>query len=100
MRIGRERPREIVPLQRLLEKPSSAEAERRAQGVLKNVSEPVVLMPDRLRALEVLELLEQLRSLKAVALLQEIERDALIPQIRREARQASQRAAAAREEKK
>jgi hypothetical protein len=44
-------------------------------------------------------LLEQLRSRKAVALLQEIERDALIPQIRREARQAAQRAAAAREEK-
>ena len=58
-----------------------------------------MLTPDRRRALEVLELLEQMRSLKAVALLQEIERDALIPQIRREARQASQRVAAAREEK-
>jgi hypothetical protein len=74
----------IVPLQRLLEKPSSAEAKRRAQIVLKKLSEPV-LTPGRLRALEVLELLEQLRSLKALALLQEIARDALIPQIRREA---------------
>ena len=99
MRIGRERPREIVPLQRLLEKPSSAEVEWRAHTVLRKLSEPV-LTPDRLRALEVLELLEQLRSLKAVALLQEIERDALIPQIRREARQALQRTATAREEKK
>jgi hypothetical protein len=88
----------IDPLERLLEKPSSLEAARRAHIVLKKVSEPV-LTPDRLRALQVLELLEQMRSLKAVALLQEIERDALIPQIRREARQALQRAAAAPEEK-
>src|SRR5262249_47546810 len=57
----------IVPLQRLLEKPSSAEAQRRAHTVLKKLSEPV-LTPDRLRALDVLELLEQLRSPKAVAL--------------------------------
>ncbi|HKB42604.1 MAG TPA: hypothetical protein VKD72_39615 [Gemmataceae bacterium] len=89
----------IAPLERLLEKGSSAEAKWRAQSVLKKVSEPV-LTPDRLRALEVLELLETLRSRKAVALLQEIERDALIPQIRREARQALQREAAARAEKK
>src|SRR5262249_15165399 len=89
----------VVPLQRLLEKPSSVEAQRRAQNVLKKLAEPV-LTPDRLRAFEVLELLEQMRSLKAVALLQEIERDALIPQLRREARQASQRAAAARQEQK
>jgi WD40 repeat protein len=86
----------IVPLERLLEKGSSVEVERRAQTVLKKVSEPV-LTPDRLRALDVLELLEQLRSPKALALLQEIERDALIPQLRREARQALQRAAAVRE---
>src|SRR5262249_20445326 len=88
----------IVPLQRLLEKRSSAEAERRARAVLEKLAEPV-LTPERLRALEVLELLEELRSRKAIALLQEIERDALIPQLRREARQAGQRAAAAREEK-
>jgi hypothetical protein len=89
----------IVPLQRLLEKPSSAEAKWRADTVLKKLSDPVLTL-DRLRALEVLELLEQMHSLKAVALLQEIERDALIPQIRREARQALQRATAAREAKK
>jgi hypothetical protein len=90
----------IVPLQRLLEKKSSSgEAQRRAQAILKKMSDPV-LTPDRLRALQVLELLEQVRSRKAVALLQEIEREALIPQIRREAGQASQRAAAARQEKK
>ncbi|MGA8761434.1 MAG: hypothetical protein WB562_00975, partial [Candidatus Sulfotelmatobacter sp.] len=89
----------IFPLQRLLEKPSSEEAERRAHIVLKKLSEPV-LSSDRMRALQVLELLEQMRSLKAGALLQAIERDALIPQIRREARQASQRAAAPQEEKK
>jgi hypothetical protein len=85
----------IVPLQRWLEQPSSEEAARRAHLVLNKLSEPV-LTPDRLRALEVLDLLEQMGSRKAVALLQEIERDALIPQIRREA----QRAASARQEKK
>src|SRR5262245_26640414 len=79
--------------------PASAEAQRRAQSVLKKLSEPV-LTPDRLRTLEVLELLEYLRRPKAVALLQELERDALIPQIRREARQAAQRATVVREEKK
>jgi hypothetical protein len=89
----------VVPLQRFLEKPSSVEADRRAHLVLKQLSEPAPT-PDRLRALEVLELLEQVHSEKAVALLREIERDALIPQIRREARQASEHAAAAREEKK
>jgi hypothetical protein len=89
----------ITPLQRLLEKPPSLEAERRARIVLKKVTEPV-LTPDRLRALQVLELLEQMRSRKAVALLQEIERDALIPQLRREACQAAQRAAATRQDKK
>ncbi len=88
----------IVPLQRFLEKPPSLEAERRAQAVLEKLKEPV-LTPDRLRVLEALELLEAMRSPRAVALLQEIERDALILQIRREARQAAQRAAAARQEK-
>src|SRR5262249_10882262 len=38
----------IVPLQRFLEKRSSAEAEQRAQIVLKKLSEPV-LTPDQLR---------------------------------------------------
>ncbi len=59
-----------------------------------------MLTPDRLRALEVVELLEQLRRRKAVALRHEIERDALILQTRREARQAARRAAAARQETK
>jgi hypothetical protein len=89
----------IDRLQRSLEKPSSEEAQRRAHMVLKKLAEPA-LTPDRVRALQILELLEQLRSRKAVALLQEIERDALIPQLRREARQAAQRVATAREEKK
>jgi WD40 repeat protein len=89
----------IIPLQRFMKKPSSVESDRRAHLIFKNLSEPVPT-PDRLRTLEVLELLEQLRSPRAVALLQEIGRDALVPQIWREAGQAARRAAAACEEKK
>lgn len=89
----------VVPLKRLLEKPPSVEAERRANLVLAKLSEPVVT-PERLRVLEAIELLEQVRTAKALDLLKEIERDALIDQIRTEARQARERAARSREEKK
>src|SRR5205814_680934 len=75
-----------------LEKGLSAEAEKRIHGVLKKLGQPV-LTTERMRVLEALELLEQLRTAKAIALLEETERDALIPQIRLEARQALQRLA-------
>ena len=88
----------IVPLQKLLEKEPSREAERRAQMILKKVKEPV-LTPDRLRALEAIELLEQLRSPEAKRLLEEIAREALIVQLRQEAVQALQRLDRAAEEK-
>jgi RNA polymerase sigma factor (sigma-70 family) len=80
----------IVPLQRLVEKPPSLEAAKRAETILRKLGEPA-LTPDRLRALEVIDLLEQLRTPNAIALLQEIERDALVAPLRSAARQALQR---------
>jgi hypothetical protein len=80
----------IVPLHRLLEMPPSAEARERAKLVLKKITEPN-LTPDRQRVLQAIELLEQLNTTKATSLLEEIEREALIPQIRLEAKRALQR---------
>jgi RNA polymerase sigma factor (sigma-70 family) len=80
----------IVPLQRLIDKPPSAEARQRAVLLLEKLSEARPT-PDRLRVVEAIDLLEELRSAKALQLLQEIERDALVPSIRREARQALER---------
>jgi Anaphase-promoting complex subunit 4 WD40 domain/WD domain, G-beta repeat len=80
----------IVPLQRLLEKPPSAEAKERARLLLKKIGVPT-LTPERQRALDAIDLLEQVRTTAAIGLLEEIERDALIPQIRTEAHQALQR---------
>jgi hypothetical protein len=82
----------IAALQRLLEKPPSAEARDRAKLVLKKLSLPVVT-PDRQRVLDAIDLLEQLRSPAAIDLLKEIERDSLIPQIRTAAREALERIA-------
>jgi len=82
----------IVPLQRLMEKPPSAEARERANLILKKLGEPV-LTPERQRVLDAIDLLEQVRTAAAIGLLEEIERDALIPQIRIEARQVLQRSA-------
>jgi WD domain, G-beta repeat len=89
----------IVPLQRLLDNAPSVEAKQRASLILKKIGEPV-LTPDRLRVLDAIDLLEQVHSAKAVSLLQEIERDALIPQIRREAQEALRRLARFQQEKK
>jgi len=80
----------IVPLEKLLEKAPSPEAQRRASLVLKHVKEPV-MTPDRVRVLEAIELLEQLQSASSRTLLQEIADDALIVQIRTEALQALRR---------
>jgi RNA polymerase sigma factor (sigma-70 family) len=88
----------IVLLQRCLEKSPSVEVQRRATLVLKKIGEPT-LTPERLRVLDALELLERLRTAGAVALLEEIERDALIPHIRQEAGWALQRVAQARKDK-
>jgi WD40 repeat protein len=81
----------VVPLQRLLEKNPSGEARNRATLILKKVEQPV-RTPDRVRVLEAIDLLERLRTAPAVALLDEIGRDALLGQIRREAAQAARRA--------
>jgi RNA polymerase sigma factor (sigma-70 family) len=89
----------VVPLQRCLEKKPSVEVERRANLILKKIGEPV-LTPERLRVLEALDLLEQVQTVKARALLEEIERDALIPSIRVEASRALRRVTPASKEKK
>ena len=89
----------IVPLQRHLEKGLSAEVEKRINGVLKKLGQPVLTI-ERMRVLEAIELLEELRTAKALALLEETERDALIPQICLAARQALQRLAQSKIEKK
>ena len=48
----------IIPLQRHLEKGLSAEAEKRIDGVLKKLGQPVLTI-ERMRVLEAIELLEQ-----------------------------------------
>jgi hypothetical protein len=58
------------------------------------------LTPERHRVLDAIELLEQVRTDRAIALLREIEHDALIPQIRVEARQSLQRIMGSGDEKK
>jgi RNA polymerase sigma factor (sigma-70 family) len=81
-----------VPLQRRLEKGLPLEASKRVQLVLDRLGQPA-LTRERLRVLEAIDLLEHVRTSKAIALLEETERDALIPQIRFEAGQALQRIA-------
>ena len=85
----------IVPLHKMMENPPSIEARVRAGLVLKKIGQPV-LTPDRLRVLETIELLEQLRTPGAIALLEGIEQEALISQIRDEARQTLQRISSAK----
>jgi WD40 repeat protein len=82
----------IGPLQRLLKNRPSLEAQKRAHFALEELKEPGST-PERLQALEALEVLEQVRTPMAIALLKEIERDTLIPQIRIMARQALERIA-------
>jgi hypothetical protein len=89
----------IVPLQRLLEKPPSAEARARANLLVKKLGEPAAT-PERQRVLEAIDLLEQVRTEAAIRLLREIERDALIPLIHLEARQALQRLGQGRKDNK
>jgi hypothetical protein len=88
----------IVPIQRWLEKQPSGEATRRARIILGKLAEPV-LTTDRRCVLEAIALLEQLRTAPARALLEEIEREALVPQICAEARQALRRVGQLQKEK-
>jgi WD40 repeat protein len=88
----------VPPLQRLLEQPPSEEARERAKLLLKKLGDPV-LTPERQLVLDAIELLEQIGTARSIAVLEEIARDALIPRIRIEARQALQRIARLREEK-
>ncbi len=79
-----------LPLRKLLAKAPSAEAERRANQLLQRLKEPA-LTPDRLRALESIELLEALGRPEARRVLEELAREALIPRLRGEAAEALQR---------
>jgi hypothetical protein len=80
----------IIPLQDVLEKSPSLELRQRAENLLKKIGEPP-MTPDRRRVLDAIELLEQMGTDKANALIEEIERDSLIQQIRQHARQAMKR---------
>jgi hypothetical protein len=77
----------IAPLKRLLTTRLPIEAERRVKAVLKSLGEPG-LSPERRQVLEAIDLLEQLQTASAIALLKEIERDAGIGPLRKEAAQA------------
>jgi RNA polymerase sigma factor (sigma-70 family) len=88
----------IVPLQRVLDKPPSAEARERAKLLLKKIGEPN-LTPERQRVLDAIDLLEREGTTAAIGLLAEIERDGLIPLIRTEARLALERLGQLKEKK-
>jgi WD40 repeat protein len=80
----------FFPLQRLVQSPPSLEAATRASLLLKKLGEPK-LTPDCFRVFEAIDLLEQLGTADAIGLLKEIEREALVSPIQREAQQALER---------
>jgi len=77
-------------LRKLLAGNPPLELQRRAQKLLERAVNPP-LTPERVRALEALELLESLGTAEARQVLEEIGRDALLPQIRLEAVAAVER---------
>jgi len=79
-----------VPVQKYLVKSPSLEASRRAAKLLDRLQDPP-LTPDRLRALEAIELLELLRTPEARKMLEDIAHDSLIAQIRLAAGEALER---------
>jgi RNA polymerase sigma factor (sigma-70 family) len=89
----------VVPLQRCLEKQPPVEIKRRAELLLQKIGE-TERTPERSRVFEVIDLLEQMRTPRALALLEEIERDTLIAPLRAEAGRALRRVAQASLEKK
>jgi RNA polymerase sigma factor (sigma-70 family) len=89
----------VAALQRLLASKPSAEAEQRAKAVLQKIAEPA-FTPDQQRVLEVLDLLEQLGTPKAIALLEEIQRDAQVRRVQAAAQSAMQRLGRSLEAKK
>jgi hypothetical protein len=80
----------VFPLQGQLEKAPPLEVRQRTELLLKKIGE-APMTPDRQRVLDAIELLEMVGTAKAHALIEEIERDSLIPQIRQYARQALKR---------
>jgi RNA polymerase sigma factor (sigma-70 family) len=80
----------VIPIRRFLEKGPSQEATSRAHQILEKIAQPTP-SPDHQRVMEIIDLLEQSRTPKAIALLQEIDRDALVPRIQSQAHGALQR---------
>ncbi|HYV34207.1 MAG TPA: hypothetical protein VE988_00800, partial [Gemmataceae bacterium] len=74
----------IVPLENVLKTPPSEEARLRAKLIMKQITQPV-LTPERLRVLEVIELLEAMRTANAIAVLEAIGKEGRVTQIRGEA---------------
>jgi WD40 repeat protein len=79
-----------VPLKKLTQTSNSPEAKRRAMLLLEKLKD-TTLSPERLRALEALEVLEHIRSPEARKAIEDIAQSALIAQIQREASDAVQR---------
>lgn len=79
-----------VPLKKVLAARPSLEATNRATKLLARLKEPD-LSPDRLRALQALDLLETLGTAESRQALSEVGREALIARIRQEASEALQR---------
>jgi hypothetical protein len=80
----------IIPIKGELEKSPSLEVRRRIELLLKKIGERPTT-PDRQRVLDAIELLERVGTAKAHALIEEIVRDSLIPQIREHAQEAMKR---------
>ena len=79
----------VGPLRKLLERQPSVEARTRAEALLKRIATgPPPATADELRALEAIDLLEQLRTAPAVTLLEEVGRDGNAARLRTEARRA------------
>lgn len=80
----------VVPLKRMLATAPSVEARRRAERLLKKVAAQEAPPPEMLRVLDAIDLLAQVRTAKAIALLGEIQREARVAQVRIEAKRAMQ----------
>ncbi|MBO0700813.1 MAG: hypothetical protein J2P46_20630, partial [Zavarzinella sp.] len=89
----------IPALRRMVERPPSAEVRVRAEALVRKLTAQP-LTADQLRVLEAIDLLGQVRTPKAVALLEEVAREARVPRLRTEAGRAVQRTGKAENDKK
>lgn len=89
----------IPALRRMVERPPSAEARVRAEALVRKLTAQP-LTADQLRVLEAIDLLGQVGTPKAVALLEEMARGARVPRLRTEAGRAVRRTGNAENDKK